>query len=73
MSEKHWIDDEHYRVVSDEGDKSWLYKADGGLWFPDSCIEVAEHHSDGTTDAYEYDGSFMSSQFYGGKEAKKNE
>lgn len=51
--EKHWVDDSHYRVVSEDGSKSWLYVADGGLWAPDTCTEVTEHHSDGTSDAYE--------------------
>ena len=50
--EKHWVDDNHYRVTSDDGSKSWLYKADGGLVGPDTVVEVTDHHEDGTTDAY---------------------
>lgn len=50
---KEWVDNDHYRVVSDDGTKSWLYEADGGLLGPDTCVEVTDHHSDGTTDAFE--------------------
>ena len=57
MSDKHWVDSDHYRTVSEDGKTSYLYKADGGLFFPDTCVEIAQHHSDGTTDAYEPDTS----------------
>lgn len=53
MSEKHWVDDNHYRIVSDDGRTSRLYEADGGLFGPDTCVEVADHDTDGTTVAYE--------------------
>ena len=66
MSEKHWIDDEHYRVVSDDGTKSWVYKADGGMFLQDTCTEVADHDGDQTT-AYEYDGGFFAGLFHGGR------
>jgi hypothetical protein len=58
MSDTNWVDKDHYRVTSDDSRTSYLYKADGGLFGPDTCEEVAEHHSDGTTDAYEHDNSF---------------
>ncbi|MBT4731190.1 hypothetical protein HOB87_04405 [Candidatus Woesearchaeota archaeon] len=44
-----WVDNNHYRSTSDDGKTSYLYKA-GNL--SDTCIEIAEHHDDGTTDAY---------------------
>ncbi len=66
-SERHYVDDNHYRTVSDDGKTSWLYEHDGGLWGSSHCIEVSEHHSDGTTKAYDYDGSFLGSLFHGGK------
>ena len=50
---KDWVDEDHYRVTSDDGKSSVLYEADGGLFGPDTVVEVADHHSDGTTDAYE--------------------
>ena len=65
MAEKNWVDNEHYRVVSDDGKTSYLYKADGGLFHPDSCIEIAEHHEDGTTDAYEVDNSILGGLLHG--------
>jgi len=67
MSKKEWVDKEHYRITSDDGRTSWLYKADGGLLGPDSCIEIAEHHKDGKTDAYEVDNSIIGQLFHGGK------
>lgn len=59
MSEKHWVDDDHYRTVSSDGKTSYLFKADGGGFFTDTCVEVADHNSDGTTDAYEPDNSLF--------------
>ncbi len=53
MSEKVWVDDNHYRIVADDGKTSHLYEADGGLFGPDTCVERADHHPDGTTTAYE--------------------
>ncbi|HBD92851.1 MAG TPA: hypothetical protein DC057_01615 [Spirochaetia bacterium] len=57
MSDKHWVDDDHYRTVSSDGSTSYLFKADGGFLSTDTCVEVTDHHSDGTTDAYEPDNS----------------
>ncbi len=71
MGKKHWVDDDHYREVSDDGRKSWLYEADGGLLSPDTCVEVAEHHEDGTTTAWEKDSSIFGELFWGGKGKKK--
>lgn len=68
---KHWVDDSHYRASSDGGKTSWLYKADGGMFSPDTAIEYAEHHSDGTTDAYHVDGSFFGILLHGGRGAHK--
>lgn len=60
MSEKHWVDRNHYRTVSEDGKTSYLFKADGGLFHPDTCEEIADHHSDGTTTAYKSDNSLLS-------------
>jgi len=49
------VDNEHHRVTSEDGKESYLYKTDG---FSDYCVEYAEHHSDGTTTAYENPGAF---------------
>ncbi len=49
MSKKNWVDDNHYRTTSDDDKTSYLYKY-GDLG--DTCIEIAKHHDDGTTDAY---------------------
>jgi hypothetical protein len=70
-SEKKWVDEDHYRVTSDDGKTSWLYEADGSLLGTDTCIEVADHHSDGTTTAYEHEHGFMKSLFDGGRGKKK--
>ena len=70
-SEKKWVDRDHYRVTSEDQKTSWLYKANGGLLGPDNCIEVADHHANGTTTAYEYDGGFLKSLFDGGRGKKK--
>ena len=65
MAEKHWVDSDHYRVVSEDGRESWLYEADGGLVHPDTCIEKADHAEDGTTTAYEADNSVIGQLFFG--------
>ncbi len=70
-SDKHWIDKNHYREVSDDGETSYVYKANNDLFFPDPCVEIAKHHSDGTTTAYEYDNSIFGSIFHGSRGDKK--
>ena len=60
--EKRWVDSNHYRVVSDDGSKSWLYEV-SGLFGSSHCVEVAHHHDDGTTTAYEA-GGVMDSIFH---------
>lgn len=55
MGDKHWVDDNHYRTVEEDGKTSYLFVADGGVFFEDTCIEVAEHHSDGTTTTHDPD------------------
>jgi hypothetical protein len=70
MSKKVKVDDDHYRIVTDDGRKSWLYEKDGSF---DRCIEVAEHHPSGTTDAWEYDnGTIFNFLFNNSKGEKKN-
>ena len=64
-NERHWVDDNHYRNVSDDGKTSYLYEVSGILG-TSTCIEIAEHHRDGTTDAYE-PGGVLDSFINGGK------
>ncbi len=64
MTKEAWVDKNHVRVTSDDGSKSYLYKSDG---WTRNCVEVADHHSDGTTDAYEPDTSIVGGLFHGGK------
>ena len=66
VGEKHWVDKDHYRVVSGDGTRSWLYKADGGMLGWDTCVEVATHSGD-TTRAYEYDGSLIGELLHGNR------
>lgn len=54
--EKINVDDKHYREVDENGETSYLFERTGMLT-PDICVEVAEHHKDGTTTPYEYDPS----------------
>ena len=62
---KHWVDDDHYRTVSDDGKTSYLYEVKG-VFGISTCTEIAEHHDDGSTDAYEV-GGVLDSIFSGGK------
>lgn len=71
MAEKHWIDANHYRVVSEDGKTSWVYEADGSLFGTDTCIEVADHNIDGTTTAHNYEYGIMNSLTNGGRGDKK--
>ncbi len=65
MSGREWVDSSHYRDTSDDGSSSYLYEVDdSGL---SHCTEVADHHQDGTTDAYEVDSSGLGSLLSGGK------
>lgn len=68
-SEKHWVDNNHYRTVSDDGKTSYLYEV-SGILDTSHCVEITEHHADGTTDAYEV-GGVLDSIFNGGKGAHK--
>lgn len=69
MSEKHWVDNNHYRTVSDDGKTSYLYEV-SGILCESHCVEIADHHSDGSTTAYEV-GGLLDSIFSGGRGAKK--
>ncbi len=53
--EKHWIDNDHYRQVSEDGSRSEVYKSN--LIIRDDLVEVSDHNPDGTTDSYEADTS----------------
>ena len=63
-------DDGSVRVVSENGRKSWLFESEGLFGDLNNCIEVADHHEDGTTDAYEY--RFSWNPLSSNKGAKKN-
>jgi len=69
-SEKHWVDKNHYRVTSDDGKTSYLYEV-SGILCTSHCVEIAKHHSDGTTDAYEV-GGVLDSLCGDGTGKKKN-
>ena len=64
MGKREWVDENHYRETSDDGRRSYLYKTGGGF---SDLEEVADHHEDGTTDAYEPDNSIIGSLFHGSK------
>ncbi|MEM9292134.1 MAG: hypothetical protein AAGD01_10675 [Acidobacteriota bacterium] len=61
MSKKQFVKDNngditHVRVTSKGGRSSWLYDHKPTV-FGDGrgkCVEVADHHKDGTTTAYEF-------------------
>jgi hypothetical protein len=53
--DKHRIEDNHDRAVSDDGKRSYLYEV-SGILRTSHCVEIAEHHSNGTSDAYEVGG-----------------
>ena len=68
MTKEKWVDRNHFRRTTDDGKKSYLYKSDG---WSDECVEVADHHRDGTTTAYEHDSSIIGQLFHSGKGKKK--
>lgn len=64
MSTKHRIDSDHYRVVSDDGRHSEVYRENG--WFQnDTRVECAHHEKDGNT--YAYDPPSLLGEFFGSK------
>jgi hypothetical protein len=69
MGDKHWVDNNHYRTVSDDGKTSYLYEVTG-IFGTSHCTEIAEHHSDGTTTAYEV-GGLLDSIFNSDKGSRK--
>ncbi|WP_299326406.1 hypothetical protein [Parasphingopyxis sp.] len=71
MGTKSRVDDNHYRVTNDSGTTSWLYEETGSIVPSSKCVEVADHHDDGTTTAYEYDSSVSSNLFDGNRGSKK--
>ena len=62
--EKHWVDKEHFVKVSDDGKTSYKYKTDG---WDDTCVEITEHHGDGTSKSFEVDNSILGMFFGDGK------
>jgi len=67
--ERSWVDSKHYRETSSDGRQSYLYEA-GGLLSPSILVEIADHHPDGTTTAYE-PGGIIDTLFGDGKGQKK--
>ncbi len=68
MAEKHRVDDTHFREVSDDGRKSYLYEDGGGILSPfPKCVEITEHYENGTTQAFEVDHGIVAGLLYGGK------
>jgi hypothetical protein len=60
MSTKSRDENGYLRVTNADGTRSYLYEPPKGFLEGifighGSCIEVADHHKDGTTTAYEYD------------------
>lgn len=68
MAKEKWVDKSHVRRTTDDGRKSYLYETNG---LSKKCVEVADHHPDGTTTAYECDNSIIGQLFFGGKGKKK--
>jgi hypothetical protein len=57
MAKQYWEDDTHYRTVSEDGKTSWRFESHAAeLFGTDICVEVTEHHGDGTSTAYEPPG-----------------
>jgi hypothetical protein len=53
-SDKHWVDKDTYRTVSDDGRVSKLYR-DNGLFQGSTLLEKTEHHEDGTSESHDPD------------------
>lgn len=69
--QKHWVDKSHYRVVSADGRKSYLYETNGWTSW---CVGITDHHPGGTTEEFEVDHSFLGiirSVFTGNLKGKK--
>lgn len=65
------VDENHFRETDDDGTKSWLYEKEN--WFSKPvCIEVTDHHEDGTSTSYKYDGSLFPGAINGGRGGKKS-
>ena len=46
------VNENQYRLVDEDGRRSYLYEKNDSFFFPDKCLEIAVHHEDGTTDAH---------------------
>ncbi len=50
----------HIRVTTPDGTQSRLYEVSYGLWDNKGpCVEVTDHHADGTSSSYEYDAGIF--------------
>lgn len=70
MSKTTYEEGNRFRETSDDGRTSYAGTLKG-FWGTKVYDEVADHHPDGTTIAYEYDPSFRASLFDGGRGKKK--
>lgn len=68
VGKRSWPDNSHYRDTNKEGSKSYLYETNG---WQSHLVEVAEHHPDGTTKAYEADNSILGTLLHGSKGKEK--
>lgn len=68
-TKKSQVDKKHYRKTSDDGKRSYLYRKSDNPLGLDACVEVADHHEDGTTTAYERGNLF--DFFFNGDRGKK--
>ena len=68
MADEKWVDNHHYRIVSEDGTRSWLYYTETG--WDKECIEVTDHTSDGESYSYEAPG-FWDMLFSGGRGTPK--
>jgi hypothetical protein len=76
MSTKTVDENGYIRVTSDDGRTSRLYEpssslSEAFLMGHGRCIEVAVHHTDGTTTAYEYGGGLVNEILNDGRGAPK--
>ena len=71
MSKITRVDDSHYRITDDNKRTSRLYENSGNIFIPDDCVEVTDHHSNGTSTSYEADNSLWADFWFGGRGKKK--
>lgn len=68
MAKESWVDGNYVRVITDDGETSYLYEV--GTLGGRICVEIANHYPDGKTDAYKA-GGIIDDLFWGGRGAHK--